>query len=74
MLLEQLSLPQKLISLPDKLLRVSNMRIKLPLDWTAPSNALRLYELETGGADARAVMLVRYPRAEFRIPPTERYF
>jgi hypothetical protein len=74
MLVEQLSLPQKLINLKDNLLRVSKMGIKLPLDSKAPSNKVRLYEVEVEGNQSRVVILVRYPRDEFRTPATDLCF
>ena len=46
MLVEQLSLPQKLLNLQENLLRVSKMGIKLSLDLNVPSNKVRLYEVE----------------------------
>ena len=70
MLVDQLSLPQKLINLQDKLLRVSKMGIKLPLDSAAPSNKVRLYEVEVEGNQSRVVTLVRYPRDELQAPPS----
>jgi len=70
MLVEQLSLPKKLINLQDQLLRVSKMGIKLPLDSTVPSNKVRLYEVEIEGDQSRIVTLVRYPRDELQTPPS----
>lgn len=70
MLVEQLSLPQRLINLQDKLLRVSKMGIKLPLDSTAPSDTVRLYEVEIDGEQSRVTTLVRYPRDELQTPPS----
>ena len=74
MLVEQLSLPQKLINLQDNLLRVSKMGIKLPLDSTVPSNKVRLYEVEIEGEQSRIVTLVRYPGDELQTPPSDLYF
>jgi hypothetical protein len=74
MLVEQLSLPQKLINLQDKLLRVSKMGIKLPLDSTAPSNKVRLYEVGIEGEQSRVMTLVRYPRDELQTPPSDLCF
>jgi hypothetical protein len=71
MLVEQLSLPKKLLNLQDKLLRVSKMGIKLPLDSTAPSNKVRFYEVEIEGEQSRVVTLVRYPRDELQEPPPD---
>ncbi len=73
-LVEQLSLPQKLISLQDKLLRVSKMGLKLPLDARTPSNKVKLHEVGIGGQQTRIVTLVRYPRAELQAPPSDLYF
>lgn len=74
MLVEQLSLPQKLINLQDNLLRVSKMGIKLPLDSTVPSNKVRLYEVEIEGEQSRIVTLVRYPGDELQTPPSDLFF
>jgi len=74
MLVEQLSLPKKLIRLQDQLLRVSKMGIKLPLDSTLPSNKVRLQEVEIDGEQARIVTLVRYPRDELQTPPSDSCF
>ena len=71
MLVEQLSLPQKLLNLQDNLLRVSKMGIKLSLDSNVPSNKVRLYEVEVEGNESRVVTLVRYPRDELRTPPSD---
>ena len=71
MLVEQLSLPQKLLNLQDNLLRVSKMGIKLSLDSNVPSNKVRLYEVEFEGNESRVVTLVRYPRDELRTPPSD---
>jgi hypothetical protein len=68
MLVEQLSFPQRLISLQDKLLRVSKMGIKLPLDSMAASNKVTLQEVKIEGEQSRVVTLVRYPRDEFQTP------
>ena len=74
MLVEQLSLPKKLIRLQDQLLRVSKMGIKLPLDSALPSNKVRLHEVEIDGEQARIVTLVRYPRDELQTPPSDSCF
>lgn len=71
MLVEQLSLPQKLLNLQENLLRVSKMGIKLSLDSNVPSNKVRLYEVEVEGNESRVVTLVRYPRDELRTPPSD---
>ena len=71
MLVEQLSLPQKLLNLQDNLLQVSKMGIKLSLDSNVPSNKVRLYEVEVEGNESRVVTLVRYPRDELRTPPSD---
>ena len=71
MLVEQLSLPQRLINLQDQLLRVSKMGIKLPLDSVAASNRVRLHEVEIEGTGSRVVTLVRYSRDEFRAPASD---
>ena len=65
-LVEQLSLPQKLIRLQDNLLRVNTMRIKMPLDADAPGNEVRLHELEIGDEQTSVLLLVRYPLCEFQ--------
>ena len=70
MLVEQLSPPQKLINLQGKLLRVSKMGIKLPLDSAIPSNKVRFYEVEVEGIQPRVVTLVRYPRDELQALPS----
>lgn len=74
MLVEQLSMPQKLINLQDKLLRVSKMGIKLPLDSTIPSNKVRLHEVGIDGEQSRVVTLVRYPRDELQTPASDLYY
>ena len=74
MLAEQLSLPKKLLNLQDNLLRVSKMGIRLPLGSTDPSSEIRLHEVTIKGENSRAVMLVCYPRAEYRPPPAELSF
>ena len=74
MLVEQLSLPQKLLNLQENLLRVSKMGIKLSLDLNVPSNKVRLYEVELEGNESRVVTLVRYPRDEFRTPSSDLSF
>ena len=65
-LVEQLSLPQKLIRLQDNLLRVNTMSIKMPLDADAPGNEVRLHELEIGDEQTNVLLLVRYPLCEFQ--------
>ena len=70
MLVEQLSPPQKLINLQDKLLRVSKMGIKLPLESSIPSNKVRLFEVKVEGNQPRVVTLVRYPRDELQALPS----
>jgi len=65
MLIEQLSLPRKLIKLQDDLLRIDKLGIKLPLDARANSDVIRLYEVEVSGEKSRIAAIVRYPRSEF---------
>ena len=67
MLVEQLSVPGKLIRLQDKMLRVDRMGIKLPLDSQASSDLLRLYEVEIGENYSRVATIVSYPRSEFLV-------
>jgi len=65
MLVEQMSLPGKLIKLQDELIRVDRMGIKLPLKSNATSDVLHLYEVEIGEDHSRVAAIVRYPRSEF---------
>jgi hypothetical protein len=68
MLIEQLSLPKRLLTLQDKQLRLSKVGIKLPLDSQYPSNKVTLHEVEIEGEQSRVVTLVRYPRQELHKP------
>ena len=61
-LVQSLSVPTQLIKLEDKPVRLTKMGIKLQLDSPAPSDLLRLYELQIGDADSCVVLIIRYPR------------
>jgi hypothetical protein len=64
LLAEQLRSHRELLTLKDDQIRISKMGIRLPLDSTASSDMLRLFEVGVGG-QSRVVTIVCYPRAEF---------
>ena len=66
MLVEQLSLPARLIRLQDRMLRVSKLGIMLPTHASEASNEVQLFEVELEGMQSRVVTLVRCARAEIQ--------
>jgi hypothetical protein len=57
MLVEQLSMPARLIRLQDRMLRVSKLGIMLPTHASEASNQVQLFEVELEGMQSRVVTL-----------------
>jgi hypothetical protein len=66
---EQMLVPQRLIRLHDKLLRVNAMGIKLPQPSDVGDEPVRLHELEVGEGRSQVLVLVKIPRSELRLLP-----
>jgi hypothetical protein len=66
MLVEQLSMPARLIRLQDRMLRVSKLGIMLPTHASEASNQVQLFEVELEGMQSRVVTPVRCTRAEIQ--------
>ena len=62
-LVEQLSQPQRLITLQDNHVRMNGMGIKLPLHSDLPSNLLCLNQIQIGDRHPNVVRLIRYPKS-----------
>lgn len=65
LLVEQLSIPERLITRQDKLVRLNSMGIKLPLESDIPSNLLRLNEIQVGDRQSNLVSIICYPKGGF---------
>jgi hypothetical protein len=62
LLIEQLSAPERLITLQDNHVRLNRMGIKIPLDTDRPSNLLCLHQIQVGDRPPNVVSLIRYPK------------
>ncbi len=62
LLVEQLNVPDQLISLQDSLVRLDSMGIKRPLESDTPSNLIRLNEIQIGDRQSNVVSIVCYPK------------
>ncbi|MGD8587682.1 MAG: hypothetical protein PVG22_02520 [Chromatiales bacterium] len=62
-LVEQLSTPERLITLQDNHVRLNDMGIKLPLHSDKPSNLLCLNQIQIGERHPNVVRLIRYPKS-----------